>query len=260
MSKINIIILIIFIVAFAIIWFKVTLPYLKNLKKARTLRNVKDMLQENKIEEAINLLRNTADTKNLNDPAFSALFTVLISYDRMKEAEELLESVPDELKRTDEYSLQRGYLFYLKKDYNTAKSLYQSIIDKQSPKKGLALSNLGALLVQTGEATEVAIKYLKEALNENPSNPANYGIYFNISLAYLNLKQYNEALLHAEVGLDLLPKDSFPSNKAYAHHIMSKAYRGLGNLKEAKKQLMLAYELTPSGSARDKLKEELEGI
>ena len=171
-----------------------------------------------------------------------------------------MDNFPKELKDSDDYILQKGYLFYVQGEIDSATLLYKKVIERDSSKKGLALSNLGALLLHKGENPKEAVNYLKMALQASPNSPINYGIYLNLSLAYNQINNFNEALVHAEVGLSLLPKEGLPLNRAYAHHIIGLAHKGLGNLKEAKKQIMLAYELTPPGIARDKLQEELKKL
>ncbi len=260
MNTIQILSIVVILIILSIAWVQFGLPYIKTWNKARTLRKAHAFLKENEYEKAVAELEGILDLKDLNSPVFVSLFTLLISRDDLKKAEEILDRVPDDIKRTDNYLLQRGYLFYLQRDFPAARSLFESIIERGSDMSPLALSNLGALIVQEGNNPREAINLLKQALSTNKSNPSNYGIYFNLSLAYLQLKEFNEAIVHAEVGLDILPKDGFASNKAYAHHILSLGYRGLGKMKEARKELMLAIELSPHGAGRQSLEKELESL
>ena len=248
------------VIAFALGWVHYGLPLLRKYLKMRKLKKVSTLIKTRKDDEAITLLKETIDFSDLLDPAFTALYAILLQKEMYEEAENLLDDFPKDLKDSDDYLLQRGYLYYMQGEIESATILYKKVIERDSPKKGLALSNLGALLLHKGEDPKSAVNYMKRALQANPNSPINYGIYLNLSLAYNQIKSFSEALVHAEVGLSLLPKEGVPLNRAYAHHIIGLAYKGLGNVKEAKKQIMLAFELTPPGLAREKLQEELEKL
>jgi tetratricopeptide (TPR) repeat protein len=260
MNTLQIVFIVLVLVLLSVAWVQFGLPYVKTWNKARSLRKAHAYLKNDECDKAVAELENIIDLRDLNSPVFVSLFTLLISREEYKKAEEILDRVPDDIKRSDNYLLQRGYLFYLQRDFPAARSLFESIIQKGSEYSPLALSNLGALIVQEGNNPREAINLLKQALSTNKGNTSNYGIYFNLSLAYLQLKEFNEAIVHAEVGLDLLPKDGFGSNKAYAHHILSLGYKGMGKMKDARKELMLAIELSPHGAGRQALEKELESL
>lgn len=149
------------------------------------------------------------------------------------------------------YAKKLNSRFYQAKVFNLigayfqTKGIYAKAIDyyQQSLKLGeridnpeiilAALGNIGAIYLNTDKHKQ-ALDYLQksQALTE-PNSPNLPNIYNNLSIAYIGLKDYKNALTYAEKALQLFEKNKNESAMAMAYASIATAQFKIGNNKEA---------------------------
>ena len=72
---------------------------------------------------------------------------------------------------------------------------------KYDPKNSLILMNLGEIYLRADNRLASALDALKEALDVDPYRP---GIHYNLSAAYMRSKEWDKALSHADIAVDLV--------------------------------------------------------
>ncbi len=72
---------------------------------------------------------------------------------------------------------------------------------KYDPKNSLILMNLGEIYLRVDNRLASAMDALKEALDLDPYRP---GVHYNLSAAYIRTKEFDKALTHADIAVDLV--------------------------------------------------------
>ena len=73
------------------------------------------------------------------------------------------------------------------------------------PKNTLILNNLGAIYLRADNKLAAALDTLKEALDLDAYRPS---IHYNLAAAYLQSKEFDKAVVHADVAVDLVAAPS----------------------------------------------------
>ena len=121
-------------------------------------------------------------------------------------------------------------------------------VNAQIPKRyNTENSKRGVELVEEGKLEE-GVKFLEAELKEHPKSPyAN----FYITTVYLELKQYDKAMVSVDKVLKYMPKRN-KEMRGIAHALKATLHSGYGEWEEAVEQLTLCLSVLPKDNYKDR--------
>jgi tetratricopeptide (TPR) repeat protein len=212
---------------------------IKIRREESLFKDVKVLQELGKTDEAVRILEKDV-ALNFSEKAFLALINILLASEKYDKAVELFEQIEKKKKHTFSTSVVWAYTKFLKKDHKGALNIYDKLLKKYPENSSVIKSNIAAIYIEQGknldEAENIYIDILKD-----PNFKTKYNIYINLGLTQLKLKKFNDAILNAQVALELIPKkDSVSSLFGMAHYILGISKYNLKDWQTAKNELELA--------------------
>jgi len=124
-----------------------------------------------KPKEGAEILDKLLQSEPANLDIYLNLSQIYVQAKRFGEAEKVLRRAEERKLDKERVWFQLAAVYEKQKDYDRAESLFKEIL-KENPKDGPTLNYIGYMLADRGVRLEEAVRYVEEALVQEPNNPA----------------------------------------------------------------------------------------
>jgi len=196
--------------------------------------DVRDLLHQNRLEEALPICRQVEVLGTTNEDNLFACGWVYFRSEQLNPGEKMLERLHRHYSEA-EYQLLLGYDFFKKKQYDDAKRIYDSVAAKHRRGGiGLTAQELSGELYEAQGQLDTAAFVYRQVIGDDPNRgTAQWGL----GRYYLSHNDNSRARQHLERTVILWPKHAGSRLK------LATLYLNLGDLGDAAHWLAEAYKL-----------------
>jgi tetratricopeptide (TPR) repeat protein len=146
--------------------------YEKNPKEENlALVYARALADAGKVKDGAEVLEKLLPGSPTNLDVYINLSQIYVQAKRFNDAEKVLRRAEERQLDKDRVRFQLAAVYDKQKDHDKAESIFKEIL-KENPNDGPTLNYLGYMLAERGVRLEEAVKYVKQALVQEPNNPA----------------------------------------------------------------------------------------